>query len=98
MDARAHRRRRVDPHRRRARRRPPRAGRGLAVPAGGGPSSGGTTTRACEPAFPRTAVLIPAWNEGAVIGASIDRLMAAEYPPESLRVYVVDDASTDDTP
>ena len=53
---------------------------------------------ACAPAFPRTAVLIPAWNEGAVIGASVDRLMAAEYPPQSLRVYVVDDASTDDTP
>ncbi len=53
---------------------------------------------ACAPDFPRTAVLIPAWNEGAVIGASIDRLMAAEYPPESLRVYVVDDASTDATP
>jgi cellulose synthase/poly-beta-1,6-N-acetylglucosamine synthase-like glycosyltransferase len=52
----------------------------------------------CVPAFPRTAVLIPAWNEGAVIGASIDRLLAAEYPPEALRVYVVDDASTDDTP
>ena len=52
----------------------------------------------CAPAFPRTAVLIPAWNEGAVIGASIDRLMAAEYPREALRVYVVDDASTDDTP
>lgn len=53
---------------------------------------------ACALAFPRTAVLIPAWNEGAVIGASIDRLMAAQYPPQSLRVYVVDDASTDDTP
>lgn len=52
----------------------------------------------CAPAFPRTAVLIPAWNEGAVIGASIDRLMAAQYPVGSLRVYVVDDASTDDTP
>jgi glycosyltransferase involved in cell wall biosynthesis len=53
---------------------------------------------ACEPAFPRTAVLIPAWNEGAVLAASIDRLMAAEYPADRLRVYVVDDASTDDTP
>jgi cellulose synthase/poly-beta-1,6-N-acetylglucosamine synthase-like glycosyltransferase len=52
----------------------------------------------CEAVFPRTAVLIPAWNEGAVIGASIDRLMAAEYPPERLHVFVVDDASTDDTP
>jgi cellulose synthase/poly-beta-1,6-N-acetylglucosamine synthase-like glycosyltransferase len=52
----------------------------------------------CAPAFPRTAVLIPAWNEGVVIGASIDRLMGADYPPGSLRVYLVDDASTDDTP
>jgi cellulose synthase/poly-beta-1,6-N-acetylglucosamine synthase-like glycosyltransferase len=53
---------------------------------------------ACAPAFPRTAVLVPAWNEDLVIGASIDRLMAAQYPPERLRIYVVDDASTDDTP
>jgi GT2 family glycosyltransferase len=53
---------------------------------------------ACRPVLPRTAVLIPAWNEDAVLAASIDRLMAADYPPESLRVYVVDDASTDDTP
>ena len=33
-----------------------------------------------------------------MIGASIDRLMQLEYPPDALRVYVVDDASTDDTP
>jgi len=52
----------------------------------------------CEPWFPRTAILIPAWNEHAVIGASIDRLMQLEYPPDSLRIYVVDDASTDATP
>jgi cellulose synthase/poly-beta-1,6-N-acetylglucosamine synthase-like glycosyltransferase len=54
--------------------------------------------QACEPVFPRTAILIPAWNEAAVIGASIDRLMALQYPPVSLRVYLVDDASTDETP
>src|SRR3984893_8390001 len=52
----------------------------------------------CEPVFPRTAILIPAWNEHAVIGASIDRLMKLEYPLQSLRIYVVDDASTDATP
>jgi cellulose synthase/poly-beta-1,6-N-acetylglucosamine synthase-like glycosyltransferase len=51
-----------------------------------------------RPYFPRVAIVVPAWNEGAVIGASIDRLMALEYPRDSLRVYVVDDASTDDTP
>ena len=54
--------------------------------------------QACRPVWPRTAVLIPAWNEGAVIGESIDRLTKAEYPRESLRIYVVDDASTDETP
>ena len=32
----------------------------------------------CRPVFPRTAVLIPAWNEGAVIGESIDRLTKAD--------------------
>jgi cellulose synthase/poly-beta-1,6-N-acetylglucosamine synthase-like glycosyltransferase len=52
----------------------------------------------CAPYFPRTAVLVPAWNEAAVIGASIDRLMQLDYPPDALRVFVVDDASTDDTP
>lgn len=50
------------------------------------------------PYLPNVAVVVPAWNEGAVIGGSIDRLMALEYPPERLRVYVVDDASTDETP
>lgn len=52
----------------------------------------------CAPYLPRTAILIPAWNEAAVLGASIDRLMGLEYPRESLRVYVIDDASTDETP
>jgi glycosyltransferase involved in cell wall biosynthesis len=52
----------------------------------------------CAPVFPRTAVLIPAWNEAAVIAASIDRLMSLEYPRDALRVYLVDDASTDETP
>lgn len=54
--------------------------------------------RRAAPTTPRVAVIVPAWNEGAVIGASIDRLMALEYPDGHLRIYVVDDASTDDTP
>jgi cellulose synthase/poly-beta-1,6-N-acetylglucosamine synthase-like glycosyltransferase len=53
---------------------------------------------ACRPYFPRTAIVIPAWNEAAVIGASIDRLMRLDYPKDALRIYVVDDASTDETP
>jgi cellulose synthase/poly-beta-1,6-N-acetylglucosamine synthase-like glycosyltransferase len=46
---------------------------------------------------PRVAVIVPAWNEAAVIGRTIDTLTALEYPPDRLRVYVVDDASTDGT-
>ena len=50
------------------------------------------------PYLPRVAVVVPAWNEGAVLAASIDRLMGLQYPRDRLRVYVVDDASTDNTP
>ena len=54
--------------------------------------------RLASPYLPRTVVVIPAWNEQAVIGASIDRLLGMDYPPERLRIVVVDDASTDGTP
>ncbi len=53
---------------------------------------------ATTPYLPRVAILVPAWNEAAVIGRSIDRLMSMDYPVDRLRVYVVDDASTDQTP
>lgn len=48
--------------------------------------------------LPRVSIIVPAWNEGLVIGETIDRLMKLEYPNRCLRVYVVDDASTDETP
>ncbi|MEM6704056.1 MAG: glycosyltransferase family 2 protein [Acidobacteriota bacterium] len=48
--------------------------------------------------LPRVSVLIPAWNEGAVLGTTIERLLALDYPSDRLRIFVVDDASTDDTP
>ena len=54
--------------------------------------------RETGPYLPNVAVLVPAWNEAAVLTASVERLMALDYPPDRLRVYVVDDASTDDTP
>ena len=50
------------------------------------------------PYYPRVAILVPAWNEAAVLAESIDRLVGLDYPPDRLRVYVVDDASTDATP
>jgi Glycosyltransferases, probably involved in cell wall biogenesis len=53
---------------------------------------------AVGPSSPRVAILVPAWNEGAVLDCSIERLVSLDYPGDQLRVYVVDDASTDDTP
>ncbi|MEQ6903106.1 glycosyltransferase [Nocardioides sp. YIM 152588] len=51
-----------------------------------------------EPYLPRVVVLVPAWNEADVLDASLTRLMGLEYPPDRLKVFVVDDASTDRTP
>ena len=48
--------------------------------------------------LPRVAILVPSWNEAAVLELTIDRLMTLDYPTDRLRIYVVDDASTDDTP
>lgn len=53
---------------------------------------------ACGDHLPNTAILVPAWNEALVLETSIDQLLSLDYPPDRLRVYVVDDASTDDTP
>lgn len=48
--------------------------------------------------LPRTAILIPAWNEAPVLTASVEGLLALNYPRDRLRVVVIDDASTDETP
>lgn len=47
---------------------------------------------------PRVAVLIPAWNEAPVIPATIERMLGLDYPEDNLRVFIIDDASTDATP
>ncbi|MCP3427091.1 glycosyltransferase family 2 protein [Rothia sp. AR01] len=54
--------------------------------------------RADPDAAPRVAVLVPAWNEAPVLRYSVDRMMGLDYPAERLRLVVVDDGSTDETP
>jgi len=46
---------------------------------------------------PRLTVIIPAYNEGAMVESSIASVTAADYPRERLEILVVDDGSTDDT-
>lgn len=52
----------------------------------------------CKDYTPRVIIIIPVWNEEDVVGFSIDSLMRLHYPSDSLRVYAVDDVSTDKTP
>ncbi|KHD86010.1 glycosyltransferase family 2 protein [Heyndrickxia ginsengihumi] len=46
--------------------------------------------------YPSVAILIPAHNEGIVIKNTLEAMIKLEYPGK-LDVYVLDDASTDDT-
>jgi hyaluronan synthase len=46
---------------------------------------------------PRMTVIIPAYNEGAMVAKSIDSVAMANYDPDRLEIIVVDDGSTDDT-
>jgi biofilm PGA synthesis N-glycosyltransferase PgaC len=48
-----------------------------------------------DTAWPGVTVLVPAYNEAAVIATSIRAALAADYP--QLEVIVLDDGSTDDT-
>lgn len=47
--------------------------------------------------LPSVTVVIPAYNEGAMVARSILSAVASDYPRERLRVICVDDGSADDT-
>ncbi|HEX4245464.1 MAG TPA: glycosyltransferase [Acidimicrobiales bacterium] len=51
-----------------------------------------------RPTVPRTAIIIPAHNEESVLNTTLDTLLHLDYPTDAVRIYVVDDASTDTTP
>jgi hyaluronan synthase len=46
---------------------------------------------------PGMTVIIPAYNEGAMVRQSIESVAAADYPRDRLRIVAVDDGSRDDT-
>jgi glycosyltransferase involved in cell wall biosynthesis len=47
--------------------------------------------------WPFVSVCLPAYNEAASIGRTLDRLLQANYPPERRQILVVSDASSDGT-
>jgi hyaluronan synthase len=46
---------------------------------------------------PPLTVIIPAYNEGAMVLKSIESVARARYPKDRLEIFVVDDGSKDDT-
>ncbi len=50
-----------------------------------------------EKLLPRVTVVVPAFNEGALVGETLRCLARADYPRDRLSIIVVDDGSTDDT-
>jgi cellulose synthase/poly-beta-1,6-N-acetylglucosamine synthase-like glycosyltransferase len=47
--------------------------------------------------WPEITISIPVYNEAGAIGATLDNVLAADYPPARRHVLVVSDASTDGT-
>lgn len=46
---------------------------------------------------PSVTIIVPAYNEAAVIGRKIENLLALDYPLDLLQIIVVSDGSTDGT-
>jgi cellulose synthase/poly-beta-1,6-N-acetylglucosamine synthase-like glycosyltransferase len=49
------------------------------------------------PEWPMISITVPAYNEERSIAATLDALLAVDYPPERRQIVVVSDASTDRT-
>ncbi|MGO8761243.1 MAG: glycosyltransferase family 2 protein [Desulfobaccales bacterium] len=47
--------------------------------------------------WPRLTVIIPAYNEGAMVEKAIDSVAASDYPAERMEIICIDDGSDDDT-
>ncbi|HVH99768.1 MAG TPA: glycosyltransferase family 2 protein [Enhygromyxa sp.] len=50
-----------------------------------------------DPRLPVVTVIVPAYNEGAQVQASLISLMCSDYPRDKLQVIAIDDGSRDDT-
>ena len=47
--------------------------------------------------YPSCSLLIPAYNEAKVIGATIESMLKLNYPKDKLQIIVINDGSTDST-
>ena len=50
-----------------------------------------------EARLPRITVVVPAYNEGALVGQTLRHIAQADYPQDRLEIIAIDDGSEDDT-
>ncbi len=62
-------------------------------------SSGGSIVSATQGNVyePKVAIVVPCFNEGKTLAATVTSLLSLDYPHDKLEVYVVDDGSRDNT-
>ncbi|MEK9160575.1 MAG: glycosyltransferase [Patescibacteria group bacterium] len=53
--------------------------------------------RVVSPKTPMVAMIVPCFNEEKTVGATVESLLALEYPKEKLQIILVNDGSTDAT-
>ncbi len=53
--------------------------------------------RVASEALPSVSVIVPAFNEGALIADTLTHLARCQYPSDRFEIIVVDDGSTDET-
>lgn len=47
--------------------------------------------------LPSVSILVPCWNEGSTLIATVESILNLNYPKEKLSIFLVDDGSTDNT-
>ncbi len=57
----------------------------------------GRPTRMDETFFPRVGVVVPMYNEEAVIRKKVENLLSLDYPGDKLEIWIGSDCSTDET-
>jgi cellulose synthase/poly-beta-1,6-N-acetylglucosamine synthase-like glycosyltransferase len=49
------------------------------------------------PEYPGVTIIVPCWNEEKTLDKTMQSLLALDYPADKLKLFIVDDGSTDNT-
>lgn len=60
-------------------------------------TSGDGSEKAEQAVTPMVAIIMPVWNEERFIGATLEQIVAQDYPLDKLEIIIADDDSTDET-